>query len=42
MGNVSRELSQTMLAKRAQGTSDTAALRLITTAQGEESGPQKL
>lgn len=38
---VSRELSQTMLAQRTQDASDIAALVLITTTQGKESGPQK-
>lgn len=38
----SRVLSQTMLEKRTQDTSDMAAVRLITTAEGEELDPQKL
>jgi hypothetical protein len=39
MAKVSRELSQTVLAKRRQ---DTSAYRLITTAQVEEQGPEAL
>lgn len=39
MAKVSRELSQRMLVKRAQGISNTAALGLVTAAQGEEFCP---
>lgn len=39
---VCRELSQTVLAKRTQETSDSTALGLIVTAEEEELVPQKL
>lgn len=42
MAKVSRWLSQTMLTKRTRDTSNTAALGLIATSHGEESGPLKL
>jgi hypothetical protein len=41
IAKVSTEISQRMLARRTRDTSDTAALVLITTAQGDESEPQK-
>lgn len=40
MADVCRELNQTMLVRRRQNTWDTAAVGWITTAQGEELGPQ--
>lgn len=42
MAKVSRELSRTVLAKRRQNTSDTAAYGLTATAQVEESGPEAI
>lgn len=42
IAKVSREASQTMLKKRTQDTADTSVLALITTAQREELGSQKL
>lgn len=40
MAKVSRELSQTTLARKAHITSDTVVLGLLATGQGEESDPR--